>query len=264
MSQDSSESSVVSEQLAVARTELRRERRRTADELEALKRFKHRLQKIKTASIPRRLNPSQAVFTDAKTATGDLARVREAYESTIMCVPHHSEEYDDTYRQSLEEEFSHDIAVALTDGTVFNERCKRATLSAIAASISARELLIEDIDAEWESICDTAETLVPLAEVIDELHSISFRDRSFGALDAYRSRLKVLEKKCEAVSNQRQMTIFETRRTQCISMDVGDIAQYFYQDLTVSYPVISLIVDLIAVITELRHQVERAMTVCRS
>jgi hypothetical protein len=46
-------------------------------------------------------------------------------------------------------------------------------------------------------------------------------------------------------------------------MEVADITQYFYQDLKVSYPVISSIVGLVAVITELRHQIERAMTVCR-
>jgi len=262
MGKDGSESFPVSEQLAAARTALRRERQRTADELEAVKSFKHRLEKINTASISYRSGPNQVGFTDASTATGDLDRVREAYESTVMSVPHYSEEYDDTYRESLAEEFSHDIAVALTDRTVFNERCKQATLSAVTASISARESLIEDIDAERESIDDTAETLVPLAEELDELRSVSFRNCSFGALDAYRSRLEVLENTCEAVSEQRQMTIFETRRTQCISMEVGDIVQYFYQDLKVGYPVISSIVDLIAVIVELRHRVERAMTVC--
>lgn len=180
-----------------------------------------------------------------------------------MSVPHYSEEYDDTYRQSLEEEFSRDIAVALTDGTVFNERCKRTTLSAITASISARELLIDDIDAEWESIYDTAETLVPLAEEIDEMRSLSFCNRSFGTLDAYRSRLRVLKDKCETVSDQRQMIIFETRRTQSISMEAGDITQYFYQNLETSYPVISLIANLVTAITALRQQIEHAMTVCR-
>jgi len=227
MSQDGSESSVISEQLAAVRTELRRERQRTADELEALKSFEHRLQKIETASISHCLYPNQVVLTDASTSTGDLAQVREAYESTIMSVDHYTDEYDDTYCQSLQEEFSHNIAVALTDGTVFNERCKQATLSAVTASISARELLIDDIYVELESISDAAETLVPLAEELDELRSVSFRNCSFGALDAYRSRLKILENKCETVSNQRQVTIFEMRRPQCISMEVADITQYF-------------------------------------
>ena len=100
MNQDGSESSAVSEQLAAAQTELKRERRRTADELEALKDFKHRLQKVKTASISHRLNPNQMVFTDTPATTGGLDQVREAYESTVMSVPHYSEDYDDTYRQS--------------------------------------------------------------------------------------------------------------------------------------------------------------------
>lgn len=263
MNASGSEIPSVSGRLDAARTELRRERRRTADEVEALKTFEDRLRTIDPQTAPSP-GPDRTVVPGMSPVTGGLDRVRNAYESTVMSVPHYTEEYDDTYCQSLREEFTPDIAAALADGTAFNERCKQAVLSAVSESTSARESLVGEIDAERESIDTAAETLVPVAEEVDELSTMSFQKRSFGALDAYRSRLEVLERKCETVSDRRQATVFEQRRTRWVPEEVPDIAQYFYQELAVDYPVMSSVADLVDVISELRRRIERTMTFCHA
>lgn len=263
MNPSGSETSAVSERLDAARTALRRERRRTADELEALNTFEDHVRSIDPSTAPRN-GPGRTVVSGMSTATGGLERVRDAYESTVMSVPHYTEEYDDTYYRSLKEEFAPDIAVALTDGAAFNEQCKRAVLSAVRGSREARESLIEGIDAERESIDDAFETLIPVADELGELSTISFHKRSFGALDAYRSRIEVLEGKCESVSDRRQETVFEQRRTRWLPKEPPDIAQYFYQGLEVDYPVMSSIADLVEAISSLRRRIERAMTFCHA
>ncbi|MEF8777332.1 MAG: hypothetical protein V5A36_00320 [Natronomonas sp.] len=255
---------MVSDRLDASGTELELERRRITDELEALKTFADRVQSIETATE----SPSRAgchrVIVDAAGTDGRLDRVRTAYESTVMSVPHYAEDYGDTYRQSLREEFTPDIAVALTDGRAFDDRCKRALLSAIAESRSARESLVAEIDAEKDSITKAAETLSSVGEELDELSTIAFEERSFGALDAYRSRLGVLENKCETVSDRRQRTVFEQRRTRWLPADIPDIAKYFYQDLSIDYPVMATVAELVESLYGLRLRIERTMTFCRA
>lgn len=253
----------VSERMDAAEAELRRERRRTADELEALKAFEDRIRSIEPTTPPRTRNDRVIVPGLSPPAVG-LDRVRNVYEATVMSVPHYVEEYDDTYRESLEEEFAPDLAFALTDGSRFDDRCKRAVLSSIDESKTARESLLQEVDAERESIEDAAAALSPIAEELDELATVQFRDRSFGALDAYRSRLNVLERNCEAISDRRQETVFEQRRTRWLPNEISDIARYFYQRASFNYPVMSAVALLVEAICERRSRIERAMTYCHT
>lgn len=253
-----SKPSVVSDRLEAAEAELGRERRRVTDELEALETFENRVRSIGTTT-PSPVGHDRAVL-GTTASVGSLDRVREAYESTVMSVPHYADEYGDTYRWSLGEEFTPDLAVALTNGESFDERHKRTLLSAIEGSKSARETLLAELGAERESLADATETLLEIAEEIEELSTIPLEKRSFGALDAYHSRLGVLETKCETVSDRRQQAVFEQRRTGWLPTDVADIATYLYQDLDVTYPVMSSVAVLVEGLCDFRLQVERAMS----
>ena len=248
--------------LAAAVDELRLERRRTADELEALREFEDRVRAIPS---------EQNAFGDRRFAgvattveTTGLDRVREAYKATLMSAPHYLEEYDDSYVESLAEEFSADLASALTDGTEFNERCKQTLLSSISNSQSARESLLGVIDRERESVLQAEGDLASLSAECAEIRSIRFERKQFGTLDAYRARLGVMADKCERVSDRRQDAIFDQRRIRWLPSDVTDVTMYFYRDLDVDYPVISAVADLSDSIQEVRRRVERAMAFCNT
>ncbi|WP_181691128.1 hypothetical protein [Natronomonas sp. LN261] len=252
----------VDDRLAAAVSELRRERRRISDELEALEAFADRVRSIPTERYtPRNRQPVGVSAGVSSTATG-LRRVREAYESTLMSAPHYVEEYDDTYVESLAEEFSPDIASALTDGTVFNGRCKRALLSAVETSQSARESLVDAVDRERKSVLEAQSELEALAAECADLDSAEFGEMRFGTLDAYRARLRVIAKNCAALSDRRQDAIFDQRRIQRLPGDVPDVTVYLYQDLDVDYPVMSLVAELLETVAEHRRRVERAMSNC--
>lgn len=249
--------------LAAAIAELRRERRRTTDELEAFRVFEDRVQTIppERNDFERRRTVGTAAAT---VGTPGLERVREAYEDTLMSVPHYLEEYDDSYVESLAEEFSPDLASALTDGTEFNEQCKRMLLSAVSNAQSARNSLIDVIDRERKSVLEADDDLASLSAECAELRSIRFERKRFGTLDAYRARLEVMADKCERVSDRRQDAIFDQRRIRWLPSDVTDATMYFYRDLDVDYPVMSQVADLSDSIEELRRSVERAMAYCNT
>jgi hypothetical protein len=254
----------VDDRLADAVSELRRERRRIADELEALGAFADRVRSIPTEHHTPRTRQPVGVATEAPGAETGLRRVREAYESTLMSVPHYVDEYDDTYVESLAGEFSPDIASALTDGAAFNGRCKRTLLSAVETSRSARDSLLDVVERERESVLDAKSDLEGLASECVRLGSTEFGGLRFGTLDAYRSRLRVMEGNCEALSDRRQDAIFDQRRIQRLPADVPDVTVYFYQDLDADYPVMSVVAALLDAIAAQRRRVEREMARCRS
>lgn len=254
----------VNGRLGAAMSELQTERRRTADELEALETFEKHVRTISSEELGTSSRQPLALMATTAEPSAGLRQVRKAYESTLMSVPHYLEEYDDTYAESLIEEFSPDIASALTDGTAFNARCKQTVLSAVSSSQSSRQELLDVIDRERESIRNAETELEPLFEECEGMRSVQFKTKQFGALDAYRARIQVLLDNCQALSDRRQNAIFDHRRIQKLPADVPDITVYFYQTLGVDYPVMSLIAAAINTITEYERQIERAMTNCRA
>ena len=243
---------------------LRRERRRITDELEALEAFADRVRSIPTERHTPRNRTPVGVATEASGTTTGLGGVRDAYESTLMSVPHYVEEYDETYVESLAEEFSPDIASALTDGTAFDDRCKRALLSAVETSRSARDSLVDVVDRERKSVLDATSELGDLAAECAELDDLEFGEMRFGTLDAHRARLRVMEDNCEALSARRQDAIFDQRRLHRLPADVPDVTVYFYQDLEADYPVMSLVAALLDAVAARRRRVEREMSRCRA
>jgi hypothetical protein len=251
----------IERRLERAATALRRERRRTADEFEALRTFEERVREIETETTVSQGGAVARVGVAAGPTDG-LDSVREAYEETVMSAPHYDEEYGDSYVESLGAELSPDLAAALTDGTRFNARCKRALLSAAGAARSARESLLGTLSGEAESLEAAAEALSPVAEEVADLSARSLSEAPFGTLDAYRARLTVLEENCEAVAEERQATLFEQRRTAGLPTDAPDVPQYVYQELPFDYPVMSAVADLTAAVGRVRDDVESAMARC--
>lgn len=253
--------------LSDARTELERERRRTIDEVDALQRFEDRIQSLDTET-PRagtgRPALAAAIEVDRGQSSDTLDRVRDAYESTMMAVPHYDEEYGDSYRASLAGEFDAHVAVALTEGKAFDKRCKTTLRSAITESTTARRSLLVAIDEEAESLSTATEALTSVAKSLDSLSERPFAEESFGGLDAYRARLGQLETKCEDALNCRQRSVFDQRRAAWLTADAPDIARYLYQDLEANYPVMAAIADLLDRVKTLRRRVERAMTFCHA
>lgn len=252
---------LVKARLTAAAKRVATERQRTADELEALRAFDRKVRSIAVDSPTADSGGSTATAVTVGTpATGvGLKNVRRAYEATVMDVPHYSEEYGDSYAESLRGEFSPSIASALIDGQRLDNRCKQAVLSAAADSRTRRESLLETLETEAESLATAMETLVDIEAELPTLAVETDTDKSFGALDARRARLGVLEETCNEILERRQHAIFEQRQTFVLPNDAPDIAKYIYQECPFDYPVMSSVAVLVNRIGNLRDRIERAM-----
>lgn len=257
-----------------AREALRVERRRIGDEREAFRAFRSRVASV--SSEPVRTDGGAGPVTGGdgplgvaaagntvSPASGPLAgsglvAVRDAYQETVMSVPHYEREYDDTYEQSVAEEFSPELAYALTRGSQFHRECKRSLLDATETAIEERERFAETVRSEIESVERAASRLVPIQSEVASTGQRAFHEADFGMLDAYRARTEVLIEDCDRIAARRQRELTSHDRNLALDDDI-DLPTYLYQDLAPTYPVLAAVGTVGERLNSVKRQIERAM-----
>ena len=255
------------DRLAAARRVLRRERRRTVDEREAFAAFRAAVREVPAErerpqaghrrQLPTGPGGPGLAGPGASTPSGGVATVLEAYEGTVMAVPHYEEEYGDTLAESLEVEFGREVAAGLLGHDRLTPGLKRAVLDSVDAAHAEREQFVEALDVEADSLRSSEDRLVA---VLDELADLADEPTpDFGALDAVRARLGVLASACDAVADDRQATLREWQDRFDAPVGVPDLPRYLYADLDATYPVLATVADVGEHVTRLRRRVEREM-----
>ena len=242
-----------------ARERLRTERCRTADEREAFAAFERRVRELDGWSTPVQNDVSGVTLAAAGSQRG-LGAVQEAYEATVMSVPHYSEEYDEPFEQHVRAEFGPDLAALLTQGQAFDSRTRQTVLAAASEAQETRDRLIRALDDEQESFEDVVGELLSVLEELPEYEDARFPKLLFGTLDAYRARLLVLEEKCNAAVDCRQESLVEQRRSLSLPIQGPDVPTYVYQGLEATYPIVATAADTLEHVESLRRDVERALS----
>jgi hypothetical protein len=242
-----------------ARACLRTERRRTIDEQEAFRVFESQVRTLEGQSRGSQADVAEVQLAASGSARG-LQAVRDAYEATVMAVPHYEEEYDEPFETHVQTEFGPEIAALLCQGRVLDGQSKGAVLAAAAQAQESRSQLLDALDDEQDSFEDLTAELRSVLEELPEYHEATYADLSFGALDAYRTRLTVLEEKCSAVVDRRQATLVDQRRDLALPIDGPDVPTFVYQTLDVRYPIVATAADALDHVQSLRRDVERALS----
>lgn len=189
-------------------------------------------------------------------ATTRLDLIQSAYQDTVMSLPFYTDEYDDTYFESISEEFGSEMATALTTPECFGPPALNALFNRIETAKSERQNHIDACDRERDSIETAADQLIPIDQELSTLTSINFDSQSFGSLDAYHNRLSILADHCESAAQTRQETIRKQREFYTISQEDTDVTAYFYREYDITYPVLAMCSDLTARTTQSRERIE--------
>jgi len=264
-----------------AREAVRVERRRTADEREAFRTFRGRVESIPTeAASPGRSpdgSPTSAGFggfagrasgsgAAADSGTGGpagppgsgLVAVRDAYVETVMSVPHYREEYDDTYERSVAAEFGPELAYALTRSSGYHPEYEPALFDAVDAAIDERDCLVERLGVEAESLDRAGSRLAAIRREIASLDA-PVPDGDFGALDACRARAGVLVEDCDRIAARRQRVIAAHERELRLDDGAVDLPTYVYRSTDATYPVLSAVGAIGDRLNDLTSRIEQAM-----
>ena len=241
------------------------ERDQTEAEYDAFVTFGERIsdQQLTHSSCFRAAPPRSVMTTHQKQAqshaTARLNLIRSAYEETVMNLPFYTDEYDDTYFESISEEFGSEIATALTTAECFGPTALNALFNRIETAKSERQNHIDACDRERDSIETAADRLIPIDQELSTLTTVNFDLQSLGALDAHHNRLSILTDHCESAAQTRQETIRKHREFYTISQEDIDVAAYFYTEYDITYPVLAMCSDLTARITRFCERIERTV-----
>jgi bacterioferritin (cytochrome b1) len=241
---------------------LETEHRRTSAEVEAFRAFAERVAELSPdggGTTVGRAAPVQAVAASGH----GLDTVRTHYRETVMAVPHYESEYGESYGKNVREELGPDIGALLVGGQRFERHHKHAILSKAREIIELREQLLDALEAERESLTALREQVCSLAEQVDSLETACLETDSYRLLDAYRSRLDVLETRCHELIERRQGEMVTERRALSLPISGPDIQTYLYSDLAVNYPVIATLTDLVDTAATARANIEAELS-CQS
>ena len=243
--------------IAEARRLVRRERRRTVDERVAFEAFADAVRDIAVDG------PSDTgVRVGTRLATPDTASasraVREAYERTVMGVPHYHEEYDDTYAESLGAEFGPTVAAAAT-GPRLTGAAKAGLLDAAESARADRARFVEALDTEDETLREADERLGEILAEAAELDTEPLSELRFGSLDALRARLQTLERHVDSVGADRQAILRQQGDDLALAGGAPDLPTYVYQRHEATYPVLATVARTATVLERIREDVERSM-----
>lgn len=250
----------LSTRVRAARECVRRERGRLADEVRAFETFVADVRDIPVAAHSR--SRGGTLLVEAA-RDSDGRPVRDAYESTVMSVPHYDEDYGDGVEESIAAELGSTVAAGLR-GSRFDEQCRRAVIAAARRARERRTALLDDIETEANSL-DAAATAIDDIESDLEGHDDgTFEYASFEALMAARDALTEQAARARSIAAERQAVIRENSFTASADRRrraTGDLhlQEYLYADLDRTYPVLSAVTELAARIDRRRTRRERAI-----
>lgn len=243
--------------ISSALSHLETEYSRVATEQTAFDRFGSRIETISPDRIP---SQDRRVGYEQHVATQTLAAVREAYTETVMNVPHYEDDYNDTYAESLTEEFGPEIAVMLTESDHFLPAVKSKLIAEIDTAIQQRETFQQLVDRERQSLRSAATEIRSVSDRLAGLSGTDFESVSFGALDAFYRQTDVLITACDEIAADRQDDLVAIQRLWRSNASIPALLDYFYQLLSVTYPVLATLGELGETIARVRGEIEAAIT----
>mgnify|MGYP007116776427 CR=1 FL=1 len=248
----------IERRVSSAQDELSKESCRITDEIEAFEQFVGRLEAIPASSD--QLSSPRGMSTLKEQPSGSGAdKLREAYESTVMAVPHFSDDYDETFYENLTAEFGPELAAMIHQADHIDDRCKSTIETLCSNAIQERENLAETIQAEQEAIETCYSKLLDIAVEIDSLSTTEFAAADFGGLEAYWTRLQTLEISCDTIAGDRQEIIKMHDRAVGSVNTEASLTHYLYEELPEMYPILASIGILGTELTTIQSEIETRM-----
>ncbi|RJX48707.1 hypothetical protein DP106_11235 [Halonotius pteroides] len=108
-----------------------------------------------------------------------LLVVREAYSETVMDLSHYEDDYDDTYEESITEEFGPELAVLLIKSDHLLPATKATLIAKIDTAIQQREALQRVVDRELQSLRSAATDIRSVTDTLAEVSDTLFESSSY-------------------------------------------------------------------------------------
>jgi predicted transcriptional regulator len=222
-------------------------RRALSDEHAAFEAFRTRL----TDLAP--FEPAVDRSPKAKTRRISTARIRTAYQETVMGVPHYQEWYNHTYVRSVTATLGPTLATMLVESSDVESPFLSELATAASNCIEQRDAMIDAIDRERANVQTIAAWLAEGRELLDQDEAPSSTEQP---IDEHRTRLDRLarvDRKCERAIDRRRQHL-----RRCRTRDwpgAGESCRaVLYQHCETRYPVLAAITMLRTELQQRRKQ----------
>lgn len=178
-------------------------------------------------------------------STSQCTKVRELFAETIY--PHSSSEGDESVIETINEELSQPVSVALAPGTdqQFTPPLKQTILSATADRQAEIESMLHALDSERDSLVAARDEIQEITTWLCEADQTPLLQLNFETL---RDRHEVLDdhlQRCGQLETRRQNHVHGTTSQAGVAgVDHHQLVQFLYQSFPVSYPVLATLANL--------------------
>ncbi len=232
--------------------------RRTRSEARAFKNFTAKVREL-DSQTPTEGTAGTMVQTVTVSRPGTQRRLREAYETTVMNVPHYEEDYGDSFQESFTAEFGEPISKAVMQGSSVDDRQQQLLLAKSREARRDRLEFADVLETERESVRKLSKRVWNFTAEMEILQEEAAAAATFGSYDAIRNRLLTIESSCESLIASRQETLTGQRSNLSLPVEAPDVPTYLYADLEITYPLLASIADIISVGKTLQSRVEHGM-----
>lgn len=249
-----------------AREECDEEQSRVAAELSALERFERRIRGLSAgtgrsgAAGTARAGGTTLARADTADAQPQLRAVRQAYEETVMAVPHYDDDYGEPFEKHVRAEFGDDVAAAIAGGSALTPPIKQALLRSAAASREERTAFLRTLSTEGDSLAAASDDLAAIERRIGRIENQRRLQQSFPELTETWEELGELEGECQSILERRQDQIQRGGSGANWRDDGHSLCAYLYEPLPVEYPALADGALLLDRIRTTRRRVADALT----
>lgn len=241
-----------------ALSRVRDEQARTCAEQEAFEAFATRIQAMdaENTSAPPTPGHGRILTADSSTQTGiGMARVREAYQETVMATPHYPEDYDESLEVNVSEEFGPELATGLAQRDTLTPPLQQAIVEASQTAATERTTYQQTLEAEYDALQDAKRRLRTLTDTLTQVREQTNTPQEFPALlDTY-DQVEELRIDCAAMIEDRQAAL--ASRPQ---HERHHLHEYLYTNSEWTYPVLADALDCLNQIQTVEHELIQVIT----
>ena len=216
---------------------------------------------VHTLATPQKEATTGSVITktsEEPTHSSRLSHVRAAYRDTVMSVPHYEDDYDQALDEHLAEEFSPELASAITTADTFTPPLKEALLAGCHRAIESRQALFGALEQEADSLHQAYDTLEEIETALDEMNQRPIPAWSIEELTTDYERLRNFERQCEELAAERQAQL-HSQRVRGPKQADEDFNEYLYESLSVTYPVLADTAACSSLLRTAQRRLEQAL-----
>jgi hypothetical protein len=216
--------------LATARDRVRGRRRELVDERDAVDQFCRRVERLPVAGADPGLAPDADCASVVRAGDG-VARLRRAFEATVMAVPHYRERYGDPFTERLATELGPEVARTVRRATALTPRLETRVTDAASAARERRADRLARLDHERARLDRIEATVHDLLDALPEADD-AFDDGTASA--PAHGRLVRVERRCVALAADRRATLDRDDARRGLLADV-------YAELPVTDPILATV-----------------------